>query len=116
LSWGSSKVSVGRSSGAAGPPASRSPSRPSPRSSFWLRAPSSSAASSEFSLTSSDTMADIAVHVDTLGKRYRIGASRIGGPTTLREAMSNVAVVPLKKLAAIAHDLRQHHALVARQF
>jgi lipopolysaccharide transport system ATP-binding protein len=61
-------------------------------------------------------MADIAVHVDNLGKRYRIGASRIGGPTTLREAMSNVAVVPLKKLAAIAHDLRQHHALGARQF
>jgi lipopolysaccharide transport system ATP-binding protein len=52
-------------------------------------------------------MPDIAVLVDNLGKRYQIGATRSGGPSTLREAMSNAVVAPLNKFADIVRGFRQ---------
>lgn len=56
-------------------------------------------------------MADIAVRVDNVGKRYQIGARRNGGLTTLREAIASGASAPLKKLAAVAQELYQHGSL-----
>jgi lipopolysaccharide transport system ATP-binding protein len=51
-------------------------------------------------------MADIAVKVHDLGKRYEIGTRRNGGPTMLREALSNVFKAPFKKLATVTNRLR----------
>jgi lipopolysaccharide transport system ATP-binding protein len=51
-------------------------------------------------------MADIAVKVRDLGKRYEIGTRRNGGPTMLREAVSNTVTAPFSKLATLARRLR----------
>ena len=60
-------------------------------------------------------MADIAVHVENVGKRYRIGPSRTSGPKMLREVVSNIAGVPLEKLAAIVRGLRQRQSHGVRE-
>src|SRR6266852_4341068 len=51
-------------------------------------------------------MADIAVKVHDLGKRYDIGTRRNGSPTMLREAVSNAVRAPFTKLATLARRLR----------
>ena len=47
-------------------------------------------------------MADIAVTVHDLGKRYQLGIRRSGGPTMLREAVSSAVKAPFSRLATIA--------------
>jgi lipopolysaccharide transport system ATP-binding protein len=51
-------------------------------------------------------MADIAVKVHDLGKRYEIGTRGNGGATMLREALSNTLKAPLTKLASLARRTR----------
>jgi lipopolysaccharide transport system ATP-binding protein len=51
-------------------------------------------------------MADIAVKVEDLGKRYEIGTRGNGGATMLREALSNAFTAPFKKLATVTRRLR----------
>jgi len=51
-------------------------------------------------------MADIAVKVHDLGKRYDIGTRRNGSPTMLREAVSNAVRAPFSKLATLARRVR----------
>jgi homopolymeric O-antigen transport system ATP-binding protein len=45
-------------------------------------------------------MSEAAVRVDSLGKRYRIGANRQGGQPMLREAIANLGRSSFKELAA----------------
>ena len=51
-------------------------------------------------------MVDIAVKVHDLGKRYELGTRGNGGPTLLREALSNTFKAPFSKLATLTHRLR----------
>jgi lipopolysaccharide transport system ATP-binding protein len=51
-------------------------------------------------------MSDIAIHVDNIGKRYRLGASRAPGTIMLREAIANLAVAPFRKLRDAGTRLR----------
>ena len=51
-------------------------------------------------------MAEIAVNVHDLGKRYDIGTRRTGGPTMLREAVSDAFTAPFRKLATLTKRLR----------
>lgn len=51
-------------------------------------------------------MADIAVKVHDLGKRYEIGTRGNDGHTMLREALSNAFKAPFSKFATLAHRLR----------
>jgi lipopolysaccharide transport system ATP-binding protein len=51
-------------------------------------------------------VADIAVKVHDLGKRYEIGTRGNGGHTMLREALSNAIKAPFRKVATLAHRLR----------
>jgi lipopolysaccharide transport system ATP-binding protein len=51
-------------------------------------------------------MADIAVKVHDLGKRYEIGTRGYGGPAMLREALSNTFKAPFSKLATVTRRLR----------
>jgi len=51
-------------------------------------------------------MSDAAVHVDNLGKYYRIGAGRQGGQVLLREAISNLGRAPFRRIAAGTRYLR----------
>ena len=46
-------------------------------------------------------MADIAVRVDNIGKQYRIGVRRAPGTVMLREALTNLAATPFRKLRSI---------------
>jgi lipopolysaccharide transport system ATP-binding protein len=50
-------------------------------------------------------MTDVAIRVDNLGKRYRIGASRQGGQLMLREALANLGRAPFNRLAAASRRL-----------
>src|ERR1700736_5564236 len=50
-------------------------------------------------------MADIAVKVHDLGKRYDIGTRSNGSSTMLREAVSNAVRAPFTKLATLARRL-----------
>ena len=50
-------------------------------------------------------MTDIAVRVDNLGKRYRIGAHRTAGDVLLREVLSRLATTPFRKLGDAARGL-----------
>src|SRR6266850_603893 len=47
-------------------------------------------------------MTDVAIRVDNLGKRYRIGASRQNGQVMLREALANFGRAPFDKLGAVS--------------
>jgi lipopolysaccharide transport system ATP-binding protein len=47
-------------------------------------------------------MTDVAIRVDNLGKRYRIGASRQNGQLMLREALANFGRAPFDKLGAVS--------------
>jgi lipopolysaccharide transport system ATP-binding protein len=51
-------------------------------------------------------MTDTAVRVDNIGKRYRLGYRRGPGYHMLREALSNFAAAPVRKLRAATHRLR----------
>ena len=51
-------------------------------------------------------MTDTAVRVDNIGKRYQLGVRRGPGYHMLREALSNIAAAPVRKLRAAAHRLR----------
>jgi lipopolysaccharide transport system ATP-binding protein len=59
-------------------------------------------------------MLDIAVHVDDLGKLYHLGARANGGPTMLREAISNAVAAPFHKLAALARGLPRRESAPTR--
>jgi lipopolysaccharide transport system ATP-binding protein len=50
-------------------------------------------------------MTDVAVRVDNLGKRYRIGSRRQGGQLMLREALANFGRAPFDRLAAASRRL-----------
>jgi lipopolysaccharide transport system ATP-binding protein len=50
-------------------------------------------------------MSDVAIRVENLGKRYRIGASRQGGQLMLREALANLGRAPFNRLAAASRRL-----------
>ena len=50
-------------------------------------------------------MSDVAVRVDNLGKRYRIGASRQGAQLMLREALANLGRAPFNRLAVASRRL-----------
>lgn len=51
-------------------------------------------------------MAEIAVKVRDLGKRYEIGTRHNASATMLREAVSNAVRVPFQRLASVARSLR----------
>ena len=51
-------------------------------------------------------MADTAVKVVELGKRYEIGVRRNGSATMLREAVANIVRAPFERLATAARNLR----------
>jgi lipopolysaccharide transport system ATP-binding protein len=51
-------------------------------------------------------MADIAVRVQDLGKRYELGSGRWAGSTMLREAVSNAISAPLNRVATFVRGIR----------
>jgi lipopolysaccharide transport system ATP-binding protein len=58
-------------------------------------------------------MADIAVRVQGLGKRYELGTRGSGGPTMLREAFSNAIAAPFNMLAAYVRRIRTYESPLA---
>ncbi len=50
-------------------------------------------------------MTDFAVRVDNIGKRYRIGTRRVPGTLMLREALTDLAAAPFRKLRSIGQRL-----------
>ena len=48
---------------------------------------------------------DIAVRVDNIGKRYRIGTRRTPGTVMLREVLTDLAAAPFRKLRALGQRL-----------
>jgi homopolymeric O-antigen transport system ATP-binding protein len=50
-------------------------------------------------------MRDIAIHVDGIGKRYRLGTSRAPGTIMLREAIADLAGAPFRSLRAVGRRL-----------
>ena len=50
-------------------------------------------------------MSDIAVQVDNIGKQYRIGTRRAPGTVMLREALTDLASAPFRKLRSIGRRL-----------
>jgi lipopolysaccharide transport system ATP-binding protein len=50
-------------------------------------------------------MVDTAVRVDNIGKQYRIGTRRTPGTVMLREALTDLAAAPFRKLRAIGQRL-----------
>jgi lipopolysaccharide transport system ATP-binding protein len=59
-------------------------------------------------------MTDIAVRVDNLGKRYRIGIRRGADPPMLGEVISNLAATPFTKLMGVARRFWTRHTNGAR--
>ncbi len=51
-------------------------------------------------------MSDLAIRVDNIGKRYRLGASRAPGTIMLREALANLVGAPFRKLREVSDRLR----------
>jgi lipopolysaccharide transport system ATP-binding protein len=60
-------------------------------------------------------MTDIAVRVDNLGKRYRIGIRRGADPPMLGEVISNLAATPFTKLTGVARRFWTRHTTGARR-
>jgi len=54
-------------------------------------------------------MTDIAVRVDNLGKRYRIGTRRQDDQPLLREVLSSLAATPFRKLIGVARRFWARH-------
>jgi homopolymeric O-antigen transport system ATP-binding protein len=50
-------------------------------------------------------MLDTAVRVDNIGKEYRLGTRRTPGTVLLREALTDLAAAPFRKLRSIGHRL-----------
>src|ERR1700737_3043787 len=59
-------------------------------------------------------MTDIAVRVDNLGKRYRIGTRREADQLMLGEVISNLAATPFTKLTGVASRFWTRHTTGAR--
>src|SRR5216684_7822237 len=60
-------------------------------------------------------MTDIAVRVDNLGKRYRIGIRRGADPPMLGEVISDLAATPFTKLTGVARRFWTRHTTGARR-
>lgn len=50
-------------------------------------------------------MTDTAVRVDSIGKQYRLGMRRTPGTVMLREALTDLATAPFRKLRRIGQRL-----------
>ena len=51
-------------------------------------------------------MADVAVRIENIGKRYRIGTHRTPGTVLLREALTNLGSAPFRKIRRLGQRLK----------